>query len=339
MNHLQIAIVGATGAVGEELLQLLSKKNIPPEHLHLFASERSLGKKIPYLGKSLTATTLGAGSFKNIDLAFFSAGSSISKTFVPIARDSGSLVIDNSSAFRKDPKVPLLIPEVNSEDVLWHEGVISSPNCTATILLMVLFPLLKKFPVEKVVVSTYQAASGAGRKAMEELQEETLSQLEGRPFTRTVMPFPYAFNLFVHNSPLTASGYVEEELKVIEESRKILKNNDIQISPTCIRVPVLRAHSEAIYIEFKEKVTKEMALDVLAKAPGVACFDTKDENHFPMPVDVSGKEKVFCGRIREDLCHPRALHLWAVGDQLLKGAALNMLQIAEMIYEKEGIRI
>jgi aspartate-semialdehyde dehydrogenase len=230
-----------------------------------------------------------------------------------------------------DPQVPLVIPEINAHALENHSGIISSPNCTATVMLMATAPLHRQFKIRRIVMATYQAASGAGQKAMLELQEESRAILENRTFIRTAMPFPYAFNLFAHNAPMTSSGYNEEEIKVVEEARKILEEPELRIAVTCVRVPVLRAHSEALNVEFENPITAAQAKEVLQKAPGVTVLEDWDQNRFPMPLDASGQDNIFVGRIRQDLSNPNTLDLWAVGDQLLKGAALNAIQIAEAL--------
>lgn len=332
-KDLNIAIVGATGAVGLELLKLLEKEDLPGENIKCFASASSVGKQVSYKDSFLNMLVLDDHSFEGINLAFFSAGSSISKIYVPKARDSGAIAIDNSSAFRKDPSIPLIVPEVNPHAADLHKGIIASPNCIVAIMLTALFPLHQEYGMKKIVVSTYQAASGAGKKAMDELKEETKAFLNDQPFSRTVMPHPYAFNLFTHNSTVLQNGYVEEEMKVIQESHKILGSADIKICPTCIRVPVLRTHAESIYVEFEKEVSSVAAKKILQNSPGVTFLENFEEHHFPMPIDASGKEGVFCGRIREDLFDTKALYLWVVADQLLKGAASNMLQIASLLFE------
>lgn len=324
-----IAIVGATGAVGQEMLRLIEIRNFPIGELRCFASPKSLGQSVVFKGLKISLEILGKESFKNIDIALFSAGKKVSLDFAMQAVKEGAIVIDNSSGFRMNQGVPLVIPEVNPEDLARHEGIISSPNCIVTILLMALYPLHRLFGIKRVVLSTYQAASGAGAIAMEELKEETLASFTGKPFKRTVMPHPYAFNLFLHNAKMTEEKYNEEELKVIEEMRKILKEPYLPMAVTCVRVPVLRAHSASINVEFKEGVTADKARDILKQAPGVTLLEDWENNRFPMPSDASLQESVFVGRIREDKSQKNTLDLWVVGDQLLKGAALNAIQIAE----------
>jgi aspartate-semialdehyde dehydrogenase len=327
----KIAIVGATGAVGQEMLRILEARNFPIEEIRCFASPKSLGQSVLFKGEKIPLRILDDSAFKDIDLALFSAGKKISLEFAPKAVQAGAVVVDNSSGFRMDPEVPLVIPEVNPEALLEHKGIIASPNCTATILLMALAPLHRLFQIKRIVLSTYQAASGAGAGAMHELKEETLAFFTGTPFKRTVMPHPYAFNLFLHNAPMTDDKYNEEELKVIEETRKILQEPSLPMAVTCVRVPILRAHSESINVEFHKPITAEEACAILSQSPGVTLLEDWKGNRFPMPSDASFQDNVFVGRIREDRSQKNTLDLWVVGDQLLKGAALNAVQIAETI--------
>ncbi len=328
INNMTIAIVGATGAVGQEIVHLLEKRDFPLKKLRCFASPKSVGKTLTFRGQQLQIETI---DLDGVDLAFFCAGKKISEKFIPEAVQRGTLVVDSSSAFRMNPNVPLIIPEINGHALEYHEGLIASPNCTATMMLMALAPLHREVPIKRIVMSTYQAASGAGQLAMEELEEETRARLEKRSFTPTVMPHPYAFNLFAHNAPMTDSGYNEEELKVVEESRKILEAPDLKIAVTCVRVPVLRAHSEMLNVEFSAPLSPSRARSILEKQPGVKLLEDWKQNRFPMPLDASEKDDVFVGRIRQDLSQPNTLDFWVVGDQLLKGAALNAVQIAEIV--------
>lgn len=324
--QLKLGIVGATGAVGKELLELIAKSHFPAKEIRCFASAKSFGGTLLFKGESLPVKTLSKDSFSGLDLVFFSAGGKISQEYVPLAKKAGAVVIDNSSAFRLDPNVPLIIPEVNPEAIHSHQGIISNPNCAAILMLLALAPLHAKARLKRIVVSTYQAASGAGLRAMKELQDETQALLEKRPYERSVMPYPYAFNLFLHNSPLRENGYLEEELKLIHETRKILGDDSIQVASTCVRVPVLRSHAEAINAEFHAPLSHLEALHLLKEAPGIELMEN------PTPLFATGKHSVFCGRVREDLSQKNTLDLWVVGDQLLKGAALNALQIAEKIF-------
>ncbi len=331
MSHYHVAIVGATGAVGREMLNVLERRNFPVRSLRCFASPRSMGTSLSFRGKLIPIELLKPGCFVGIDIVFFSAGKKISLEYVPEAQRAGALVIDNSSAYRDDAEVPLIIPEINPHAFQAHKGIVSCPNCTTAIMLMALAPLHRKVPIKRIVASTYQAASGAGAKAMEELEGETRALLEGKSFTRTAMPFPYAFNLFTHNSALNENGYVDEELKMVRETKKILEDPSIQVTATCVRVPVLRAHSMSLNVEFRGPISKDESQALLLNTPGVRILEDRGTNRFPMPIDASGQDLVFCGRIREDQTQPNTLELWAVGDQLLKGAALNSVQIAELL--------
>lgn len=329
-----VAIMGATGAVGQELLILLEERNFPVDELRLLASIRSAGKKITFKGSEITVQELTHNSFKDIDIVLASAGGSISKEFAPSAVKAGAVVIDNTSYYRMDPDVPLVIPEINPEAIAGHRGIIANPNCSTIIMLLPLAPLHRAFGIKRVLSATYQAASGAGAQAMQELEEETKALLDGDTYDRTIIPHQYAFNLFPHNSNMQDNGYVEEETKMINETRKIFDDPDFRVSATCIRVPILRAHSEALNIEFMQKVSVEEAYDVLATAPGVEILEDRSANRWPMPIDASGKDPVYVGRLREDVSQPNTLDLWVVGDQIRKGAALNAIQIAEVIIKK-----
>ncbi|MDR1759198.1 MAG: aspartate-semialdehyde dehydrogenase [Fibrobacter sp.] len=337
-----VAILGATGAVGQELLSILEERNFPIASLKLLASKRSAGKTITFKGEKITVEELTHDSFKGIDIVLSSAGGSISKEFVPSAVKAGAVVVDNTSYFRMDPKVPLVVPEVNPQDVKKHQGIIANPNCTTIIMSLPLFPLHMGIGVSRVTVCTYQAASGAGAIAMEELREESIAIAEGKPYHRTVMPHQYAFNLFPHNSPFNdgspekekvkaPKGYCEEEWKMVVETRKIFDDESIRIAPTCIRVPVLRAHSEAINIQFQRKTSLEEIYSILKNAPGMVIQEDPADNRWPMPIDVTGKDPVYVGRIREDLSQENSFDFWVVGDQVRKGAALNAVQIAELL--------
>ncbi len=329
-SQVNLAIIGATGAVGNEVLKILERRHFPIGALRCFASARSQGKELQFKGKSIPVQTLTADSFKDIDIAIFSAGSKIAREWVPIAVQSGVRVVDNSSAFRMDPNIPLVIPEINSSALEDHHSIAACPNCSAAIMLMAVAPLHKKFNILRIVAATYQAASGAGYQAIKELKEETRAYLENQSYERTIIPHPYAFNLFPHNSPLNQDGYAEEELKMLHETRKILSDESIWVNATCVRVPVLRAHSEALNITFRQPVSVEEAYAVLKTAPGLKILEDRQNNRFPMPCDASGQDDVLCGRIRKDPSFPNTLDLWVVGDQLLKGAALNAVQIAEL---------
>ncbi|MFZ5806337.1 MAG: aspartate-semialdehyde dehydrogenase [Verrucomicrobiota bacterium] len=328
-ENLSVAIVGATGAVGIEILRVMERRNFPVGKLRLLASARSVGKKLEFKGKAHEVQELKADSFEGIDVAFFSAGAGRSREFVPLAVRAGAIVVDNSSAFRMMPEVPLVVPEINREDLLKHQGVIANPNCTAAILGVPLYPLHKAAKIKKIVVSTYQSASGAGAKAMRELEDQVKEFAEGKPITKKVFPHQIAFNVFSHNTPVGANGYNEEENKVVEETRKMFHEPELDILPTCVRVPVLRAHSESIVIQFEREITADEARKILEKAQGVIVVDDVKAGHFPMPLEATGKLEVLVGRIRQDLNDPKTLALFVSGDQLLKGAAWNAVQIAE----------
>ncbi len=332
-----VAIVGATGAVGAEFLRCLQDRRFPISDLRLLASARSRGKKITFNGKKVTVQVLTENSFQGVDIAFFSAGGSISKKFAPIAARAGAVVVDNSSAFRMDPGVPLVIPEINPDALASHKGIIANPNCSTIIAITPLWPIHRKNRIRRLIAATYQAASGAGAAAMRELEESTRAHLSGKKFKPTVFPHPYAFNLFSHNTPVDpGSGYNEEEIKMDRETRKIFNDRDIRVSATCVRVPVLRAHSEALYFECERPITPDEIRSILQDAPGVKIVDDTQKNYFPMPIDASGQDDVLVGRIRQDLSDPsgKSIALFVSGDQLLKGAALNAVQIAEVMIEK-----
>jgi len=332
-----IAVVGATGAVGIEFLRCLAERPFPLGHLSLLASSRSKGKKIPFKGKELTVDVLSENSFKGVDIAFFSAGGSISRKYAPIAAREGVLVIDNSSAFRMDPAVPLIIPEINPEAARQHKGIIANPNCSTIIAITPLWPIHQKNRIRRLIASTYQAASGAGAAAMAELVESTRAYLDHKEYPRTIFPHPYAFNLFSHNSKVDpVTGYNEEETKMLNETRKIFNDPEIRVSATCVRVPVLRAHSEALNFECDRPITPDEVRDLLNNAPGVKVVDDPGRNYFPMPHEASGQGDVLVGRIRQDMSDPsgKSIVMFVAGDQLLKGAALNGVQIAEVMIEK-----
>ncbi|MBO1075774.1 aspartate-semialdehyde dehydrogenase [Roseomonas marmotae] len=332
-----VAIVGATGAVGVELLHCLEARGFPLSRLKLLASPRSAGKTLSFRGQELVVEALDEASFEGVDIALFSAGSGISKRYAAVAVKAGAVVVDNSSAFRMEPGVPLVVPEVNAGALAGHRGIIANPNCVAAIATVALAPLHRAHPIRRLTAATYQAASGAGAAAMEELRESTAAYLRGESFEPKVLPHPYAFNLFSHNADMdVGSGYNGEETKVVAETRRILGAEALPIGITCIRVPVLRAHAMALTVEFDEVVTPEAARALLAQAPGLRLVDDREKNHFPMPSEASGTDDVLVGRIRTDLGDPsgRSLALFVAGDQLLKGAALNAVQIAELLLKR-----
>jgi aspartate-semialdehyde dehydrogenase len=319
--------------VGQELLALLEERRFPIKELRLLASPRSAGVSQQWRGQSLQVQPVTAEAFAGVDLVLASAGGSVSKQWAPVAVAQGAVVIDNSSAFRLDSEVPLVVPEVNPEAAFGHRGVIANPNCTTILLTLALAPLAARRPLRRVVVSTYQSASGAGARAMEELRQLSRTVLDGGEPVSEVLPHSLAFNLFLHNSPLQANGYCEEELKMLNETRKIMNLPGLRLSATCVRVPVLRAHSEAVNIEFEEPFPVAEARALLAAAPGVELLENFETNRFPMPTDVTGRDPVAVGRIRQDLSDPNALELWLCGDQIRKGAALNAVQIAELLLQ------
>ena len=337
-KSVRVAILGATGAVGTELLELLETRNFPVEQLKLLASPRSAGKKLTFQGKSLTVEAVNEDSFKDIDLVLASAGGSSSKAWAKTIVASGAVMIDNSSAFRMDDSVPLVVPEINPEAAQKHQGIIANPNCTTILLGVAVYPLHQIQPIRRMVIATYQSASGAGAMAMEEVKHQAKAILSGEPAKAEILPYPLAFNLFPHNSPLTDSGYCEEELKMINETRKIFNDSTIRVTATCVRVPVLRAHSEAVNLEFDSPFAVSQAREILSQAPGVKLVENWESNYFPMPIDATGKDEVLVGRIRQDLSHPCGLELWLCGDQIRKGAALNAIQIAELLVQKNLLR-
>ncbi len=335
MRPQNIAVVGATGAVGVEILRVLERRSFPVASLKLLASKRSVGKTLEFNGKPYKVEELSAEAFKGVDIAFFSAGATRSREFIPAAKAAGAVVIDNSSAFRMDPNTPLVVPEVNPGDLRKHKGVIANPNCTAAILAVAVWPIHQAVGVRRIVVSTYQSASGAGAAAMQELEGQAREYAAGKEITHSVFPHQIAFNVFSHNTKVADNGYNEEENKVVEETRKMFHAPDLPIVPTCIRVPVLRAHSESIVLELEAPMSPEEARAILSRAPGVKIVDDAAANHFPMPLEASGDLDVHVGRIRRDLSNPNGLALFVAGDQLLKGAAWNAVQIAEELAKLE----
>jgi len=328
-----VAIIGATGAVGSEFLKILEQRDFPLASLKVLASSRSAGRKLVFRGEQLAVEELTEKSFAGVELVLASAGGSISKQFAPIAAAAGAVVVDNTSAFRMDPRVPLVIPEINAEDIQTHRGIIANPNCSTIIMNVPVWPLHKVNPVRRIVVSTYQAASGAGAAAMAELTAGAKAFLDGKPFQPKVLPHPAAFNVFSHNSDIGQDGYNVEERKMVLETRKIFHCQEIRITATCVRVPVLRAHSETINLEFTHPITPDEVRDILTDAPGVRIVDDRERNYFPMPIDASGKDEVLVGRIRQDISQPdgRGIDMFVSGDQIRKGAALNAVQIAELL--------
>jgi aspartate-semialdehyde dehydrogenase len=346
MGGYHIAIVGATGAAGSELLRVLERRNFPVTTLRPIGSARSVGKSVQFCGASVAVEKLGRGSFDNIDIAFFSAGGDISREYVPIACQSDAIAIDKSSAFRMDPHVPLVIPEINAQDLRLHRGIIANPNCTTTVMLMALYPLHKIFHVHRVFAASYQAVSGSGMRGVEELTQQTkeIAQNQNqtgssafakataeRPPAATFFPHPIAFNLLPHVDSFLESGYTKEEAKMQDESRKIMHSPALRVSATCVRVPVYRAHSVAVTAEFQRPLLVDQAREILSKAPGLELVDEPHSNRYPMPLTVAGKDNCQVGRVRLDCAFENGLSFWVAGDQLLKGAALNAVQIAELL--------
>jgi aspartate-semialdehyde dehydrogenase len=329
-----VAIAGVTGAVGAEFMACLDQRKFPVGTLKALASARSAGKTLDFRGQKVVIEELGENSFEGVDMVLFSAGGSVAKKFAPAAVKAGAVVVDNSSAFRMDPNVPLVIPEINANRIREHKGIIANPNCSAITALVPLWPIHRKNRIKRVIIATYQASSGAGAAAMQELVDSTRAYLDGKPFTPKVIPHPYAFNVFSHNTAIDPeTGYNDEETKVIRETKKIFEDDQIRVGVTCIRVPVLRAHCEAITFECENPITEGAVRAILADAPGVKIVDDRARNYFPMPLDASGQGDVLVGRIRKDVSDPsgHSIAMFVSADQLLKGAALNAVQIAEYL--------
>lgn len=327
----RVAIAGATGAVGTEMLKTLEKRNFPVSSLKLLASERSVGRKLVFKGKEIAVELLRPEAFDDVDIVLSSTSGTLSKQFSPAAVERGAVVVDNTSAFRMDPNVPLVVPEVNPEDIKWHKGIIANPNCSTIIANVPLFPIYKKFGLKRFVSCTYQAVSGAGAWGIEELREQTKAYLAGEPIVKNKFPHQIAFNVFSHNSAIGPDGFNEEEAKMIRETRKIFHDDSITISATCVRVPVFRAHTEALHCELGEKATPEEIRELLSTAPGVKVIDDIENNHFPMPIESTEEYEVRVGRIRTDYLFDNGIAMLISGDQLLKGAAFNAVQIAELL--------
>jgi aspartate-semialdehyde dehydrogenase len=330
----RVAILGATGAVGTELIELLESRQFPVAELKLLASPRSAGTKLPFKGEEILVEAVCEEAFQDVDLVLASAGGSTSKAWAQTIVDAGAVMVDNSSAFRMDPQVPLIVPEINPEAAANHRGIIANPNCTTILMAVAVWPLYQVQPVKRLVVATYQSASGAGARAMEEVKTQARAILDGETPQPEILPYPLAFNLFPHNSSLNDLGYCEEEMKMVNETRKIFNAPELRLTATCVRVPVLRAHSEAVNLEFDRPFPLAKAREILASAPGVKLVEDWQANYFPMPIDATGQDEVLVGRIRQDISHPSGLELWLCGDQIRKGAALNAIQIAELLVEK-----
>ncbi len=330
-KNYHVAIVGATGAVGIELLDVMKRRNFPVASLRLMASPRSAGKEIEFRGDKFAVEALDENSFAGIDLAFFSAGSGTAKEFAPIAQEAGAVVIDNSSAFRMEADIPLIIPEINPEDVRAHRGIIANPNCTTAVALMALYPLHRAFGLRRVFASSYQAVSGSGARAIAELKRQVEAHTRDAEAIAEVYPHPIAFNVLPQVDSFLESGYTREEMKLQNEGRKMMHLPEFRASVTCVRVPVYRAHSVALSAEFSQPVSLEAARAALAQAPGLELIDDPLSNRYPMPLQAAGKDNCQVGRLRLDCALENGLALWVVGDQLLKGAALNAVQIAELL--------
>ena len=329
MKGYHIAVVGATGAAGTELLRVLERRNFPVASLRPIGSTRSVGKSVRFRKEPIPVQELGDRSFDKIDIAFFSAGGDVSRNYIPLACQSDAIAIDKSSAFRMDPHVPLVIPEINAEDVRQNRGVIANPNCTTTVMLMALYPLHRVFGVRRVFATSFQAVSGSGARGIEELKRQVAAKDRQPP--PELYPHPIAFNLLPHIDSFLESGYTKEEAKMQEEAQKIMHLPELRVSATCVRVPVYRAHSVAVSAEFERPVSVEQAREVLAKAPGLELVDEPQSNRYPMPLGVAGNDNCQVGRVRLDCAFENGLSFWVSGDQLLKGAALNAVQIAELL--------
>lgn len=329
-----VAVVGATGAVGQEMLRVLAERNFPIREIRLLASERSIGKEVPFRRSEETVQLLTEESFEGVDIALFSAGGSVSKKFVPAAVRAGAVAVDNTSAYRMDPEVPLVVPEVNPGDVAAQKGIIANPNCSTIQMVVALKPLHDRARIRRVIVSTYQATSGAGQKAMDELFQQTRSLLNGEEAEARVFPHRIAFNCIPHIDVFLDNGYTKEEMKMVNETHKILGDETIAVTATAVRVPAFYGHSEAVTIETEEKLTAGEARELLAAAPGVRVIDDPGQNIYPMQIDAAGQDDTLVGRIREDISHPKGLNFWVVADNVRKGAATNAVQIAELLLRR-----
>jgi aspartate-semialdehyde dehydrogenase len=331
-----VAVAGATGAVGNTMIRILEERKFPIKNIRYLASERSVGKTLKFMSTDVKVEQLGNGAFKGVDIALFSAGASRSKEFAPAAVKAGAVVIDNSSAFRMEPEVPLVVPEINPHDLKKHKGIIANPNCTTIVTVMALAPLHKYSRIKRFICSSYQAVSGAGQSAILELERQVKAYAKGEPIEVSVFPYQIAFNILPHIDAFLENGYTKEEMKMVHESRKILGDNEMRIAATTIRVPVFYAHSVSVTAETEKKITPAKARELFAAFPGVKVFDDPNKKQYPMPLYVAGKDDCYVGRIREDLSSDNGLNFWVVGDQLRKGAALNAIQIGEEMI-KQGL--
>jgi len=337
MKQLHVAIVGATGMVGQEFIKVLGQRHFPINSLKLFASDRSAGRKVAVNGEEILVQETTQHSFDGVDIALFSAGSETSHHFSPIAARSGAVVVDNSAAFRMEPDVPLVVPEVNPDDIKAHKGIIANPNCSTIQMVVALYPLHRVNPIKRIVVDTYQSVSGTGSAAMEELSEQARQVLEGRSIVPHVYPHQIAFNILPEIDLFLDNGYTKEEWKMVEESKKIMHAPDIAISATCARVPVFIGHSEAVHVEFSDPISPDTARRILAESPGVKVLDDVNISLYPQPWSAAGSDDVYVGRIRKDNSCDCGLAMWVVSDNLRKGAALNAVQIAETMVERGWI--
>ena len=333
-QHYNVAVVGATGAVGNEMIRVLEQRDFPIESLTLLASARSIGRRLKYRGQEIEVQELKEDSFGNIDIGLFSAGGSISKKFAPIAVNSGTVVVDNTSAFRMDPDTPLVVPEVNPEDIFKHNGIIANPNCSTIQMVVALKPIHDRARLKRIVVVTFQSVSGAGARAVDEMEKETRALLAGEQYQRKIFPHQIAFNALPQipqSDAFGPNGYTSEEMKMVNETRKMFHDDSIMISATCVRVPVYRGHSEAVNVVTEKKLTADEVRELLSNAEGVTVIDDPQAERYPLAVDAAGKDDVFVGRIREDISAENGIDIWVVSDNLLKGAALNAVQIAEKL--------
>jgi aspartate-semialdehyde dehydrogenase len=333
-----VAIVGATGLVGREFIRILVQRSFPMASIRLLASDRSAGRKLAVNDREIEVEETSSDSFRGADIALFSAGAEISRHFSPIAAQEGTVVVDNSSAFRMDKAVPLVVPEVNPDDIKWHKGIIANPNCSTIQMVVALYPLHKVNPIKRIIVDTYQAVSGTGSAAVEELRTQAKQVLEGQSAIPHIYPHQIAFNILPEIDVFLDDGYSKEERKMIEETRKIMHADDLAISATCVRVPVLVGHSEAIHVEFSQPMMVDEAQQILSRAPGVRLLDDTSISLYPQPWSAAGSDEVFVGRVRQDASHPNGLAMWVVSDNLRKGAALNTIQIAEEMIRREWVK-
>jgi len=338
MKGYKVAVLGATGMVGQEFIKVLQQRNFPMDSISLLASDRSAGKRMFVSHREIVVEEVTPKSFKDIEIALFSAGAEVSRYFSPIAAQSGAVVIDNSSAFRMDSKVPLVVPEINADDIKWHKGIIANPNCSTIQMVVALYPLHKVNPIKRIVAATYQAVSGTGAAAVEELTEQAKQVLEGQTTVPHVYPHQIAFNLLPEIDVFLDNDYTKEEWKLVEETRKIMHADDIAISAFCVRVPVFIGHSEAVHVEFSQPISPDEARRILAQAPGVKVLDDPAISLYPQPWSAAGTDEVFVGRIHRDASHSCGLIMWIVADNVRKGAALNAVQIAEETIKRDWVK-